>query len=148
MNNLSELSKEMDNPIMVSKMKDQIFTTIDKYFNVNLSHNDQTLRRIEKFKKIFRVDDIYKNVTDRLEILSIKISNENSAIMEKQQVVLTIIYGLFGSMSVIYTFLQRLFKYSQIDDWLIFGCSFFMAALIGIIIYFITKILKIKRKNR
>ena len=52
MQSLSELTKEINDPIKVSDMKDHIFITMDKYFNIDISQNDQTIKRIETFKNI------------------------------------------------------------------------------------------------
>lgn len=147
MQNLSELTKKFDDPIKVANMKDHIFTTMDKYFNINISQNDQTIRRIKKFKKIFHVDDTYKNVTDRLEILSVKTSNENSAVIEKQQIFLTIIFGLFGSLQVLYPFFQKLFENTGIADIWVFFISFTTSAIIAGIIYYIVKKIKYNKKH-
>lgn len=144
MQNLSRLSSEFSNPIKVSEMKDNIFTTMDNYFNINLSHNDQTMKRIDKFKEIFRINTTYKSVSDRLEILSVKISNENSAIIEKQQVFLAIVFGLFGSLSVVYIFLQRILE-NSIADHCIFISAFLISAVIAGIIYFVAKKMRLKK---
>lgn len=143
MQSLSDLSKEMGDPLKVSEMKDQMFISMDKFFNINISHNDQTIRRMEQFKVIFHIADTYANVKDRLEILSVKTSNENSAVIEKQQIFLTIIFGLFGSLQVLYPFFQELFRRLQLADWIIFLIAIITSGIIAGVIFIVVKRMKL-----
>lgn len=142
---LSRISDQYEDPIAIDLMKENIFESMDKYFNINVSQNDQTIKRIEKLESIFYVDHIYSDVKDRIEILSTKIANENSDTIERQQVFLTIIFGLFGSIQVLYPFFQELFK-DKIADYLIFIISTAASTIIAAIIWFITKQIKPKQK--
>lgn len=142
---LSRISDQYEEPIAIDLLKENIFESMDKYFNINVSHNDQTIKRIEKLEGVFYVDRIYSDVKDRIEILSTKIANENSDTIERQQVFLTIIFGLFGSIEVLYPFLQELFK-ETFPDYLTFIISVVAATVIAAIIWYITKC--IKPKNR
>jgi hypothetical protein len=147
MQNLSNISKKSTEPIEVAEMKEQIFVTMDKYFNINISQNDQTIKRIEKFKKIFHVTETYQNVTDRMEVFSVKISNENSAIIGKQQSLRTIIFGLFGSLQVLYPFFQKLFEKTSISNVSIFLVSLGASIIIASAIYIVVKKFKLKGRK-
>lgn len=103
------------------------------------------LKRIEKLETVFYVDHIYSDVKDRIEILSTKIGNENSDTIERQQVFLTIIFGLFGSIQVLYPFFQELFR-DILPDYLLFIFSTVASLIIATIIWFITKRIKPKKK--
>ena len=99
-----------------------------------------------RHSRIFHVNDTYKNVTDRLEILSSKITNENSAIIEKQQIFLTLIFGLFGSLQTFYPFFQQLSKAgTRCFDTLCFLLAFFVSVIISVCIMFVIKVFKKKQ---
>lgn len=142
---LSQISNQYEDPIAIDLLKENIFESMDKYFNINISQNDQTIKRIEKLESIFYVDHIYSDVKDRIEILSTKIANENSDTIERQQVFLTIIFGLFGSIQVLYPFFQELLRDFLPDYWS-FTLSSSVALVIAVIIWYITK--KIRPKSR
>lgn len=142
---LSKISDQYEDTISIDLLKENIFESMDKYFNVNISQNDQTIKRIEKLETVFYVDHIYSDVKDRIEILSTKIGNENSDTIERQQVFLTIIFGLFGSIQVLYPFFQELFR-DILPDYLLFIFSTVASLIIATIIWFITKRIKPKKK--
>ncbi len=142
---LSRISDQYEDPIAIDILKENIFESMDKYFNINVSQNDQTMKRIEKLERIFYVDHIYSDVRDRIEILSTKIANENSDSIERQQVFLTIIFGLFGSIQVLYPFFQELLK-DIFPDYVLFIFSTTASLIIASLIWYITKRIKSKRK--
>ena len=147
MQNLSDLAQGISNPIKVSEMKDQIFTSIDKYFNINISQNDLTQKRMKRFLDVFSITETYNSVKDRLEILSVKISNENSSLIEKQQIFLTIIFGLFGSLQVLYPFLKELLKSKHLSELLVFAIAFTIAGIMASLIYLLVRNFKSKGKK-
>lgn len=142
---LSRISDQYEDPISIDLLKENIFESMDRYFNINVSQNDLTIKRIEKLESVFYVDRIYSDVKDRIEILSTKIANENSNTVERQQVFLTIIFGLFGSIEVLYPFFQELFK-DILPDYLTFMISAVASTVIAAIIWFMTKCIKPKSK--
>ena len=144
---LANLSRDGVAPITVSEMKEQIFINMDKYFNINLSHNDQTIRRLERMKEIFHINALYDEVKDRIDVLSVKINNENSATIERQQIFLTLIFGFFGSEQVMYAFFQDLMKDILHIGW-IFLISFVASGLITFIIFLIMKKIKLKKNKK
>lgn len=109
-------------PTEITKMRHRLFTNLDSYCNIDISHKDTTKKRIEKCKKIFSIDEMYKSIVDRYDLLSNKQLANYSLCIERQQKLLTLVFGFFGALSALYVIfvdvdkrLEREWFFSIID---------------------------------
>lgn len=88
-------------PTKLSKIRQKLFIDIDKYCNINVSHKDTTRRRLESLKSRFQVDEMYEGLVARLDLVSTKLSTAHSASVERQQLLLTLVFAFFGAFTVL-----------------------------------------------
>lgn len=107
MNNLMlRLTTSKLAPTDLPRLRHRLFTDLDKYCNIEVSHKDTTLRRIRRFKKLFQIDELYQGVVARFDLLGSKLSSQHTASLEIQHTLLTLVFGFFGALSVLYSILN------------------------------------------
>lgn len=99
---ISRLSDRSLRPSELTDLRQLLFTNIDKYCNIEVSHKDTTRRRMEQFKQIFHIDSVYSSLVDRFDLLSSRLAAKNSLGIERQQILLTLVFGFFGALNVLY----------------------------------------------
>lgn len=129
--------------IDLAKEKYQIFQDFDNFCQLEVSNKETTRRRIEKCKKIFEIDSIYRSVTDRFDLISSLynvVQNRDTHNIAKlqtklnnHQIVLALVFGFFGCFDAAYGVFSDYLP-CQVVPALI--CSFSVSVLATLIIYF------------
>ena len=99
---ISRLADRTLGPSDLTDLRQTLFANMDKYCNIEISHKDTTRRRIEQLKEIFRIDSAYASVVDRFDLLGSRMAARNSHGVERQQILLTLVFGFFGALNVLY----------------------------------------------
>jgi hypothetical protein len=98
---LLEVSNTRVSPLQLSAVREELFSTLDKYCNLEVSHKDTTRWRIERYKEFFRVDALYFRVLERFELLGDKMATVHTAVVREQQATMTLVFGFFGSVNAL-----------------------------------------------
>jgi|GEM_PF-5621393 hypothetical protein len=102
-----KLGKSRLSPNELSSLRHRLFMDLDKYCNIEVSHKDTTRRRVEKLKGIFAIDSMYNGVVDRFDLLSGRLASRHAYELHIQQVLLTLVFGFFGSLTALYRILTN-----------------------------------------
>ncbi|MHB0914584.1 MAG: hypothetical protein ACYC4M_02730, partial [Thermoleophilia bacterium] len=119
-----KFTEETKTPTDLLKIRESLFSKLDNYSNLEVSHHDTTQRRIEKWRKVFRIDSMYKNVVDRFDLLNGRLESHDTSAIRKQQTILTLAFGVFATVNVVYRVLM---------DWNPYGISKIQSVTNGVV---------------
>lgn len=125
-------------------LRHKLFTDIDNYCNIEVSHKDTTRTRLVRIKEIFKLNEMYDKVVDRFDLLNNRLITTHSVALEKQQTLLTLTFGFFGALSVLLKIYEKLDLFGTVTNIIL---SILGSTLISIFLYYIISLIhkKIKR---
>jgi len=107
--NLSTVSEQKWDISILSELRDDVIRKIDKFYNINISHKDTTIARMEKGKNILNINYIYKATMNKFHSLDRRLDSLYQASSHRQKIWLTALLGVFGVGSLIFDLTYLIF---------------------------------------
>jgi hypothetical protein len=81
----------------LAKLREEEMRRLDDYYNLDILQHDTTINRLDKFRRMFRIDDLLQIALKKFEGLNIYMATEFQNAEAERQLVLTIVFGVFGT---------------------------------------------------
>lgn len=107
LNYFSELSRSSLPLRSLARLRDREMRRLDEYYNLDLLQKDTTVTRLDKFKLMFRTEEMFQVALKKFEGLNLFMATEFQAASAKRQLALTIVFGMFGAGNLVYAVLRQ-----------------------------------------
>ena len=101
---LSDISDNKLTPAVLADIRHKIFNKMDDYYNMDICSSDLMQNRLGKLKEMFSIDTLYNDIMEKIDMLEAKITLKTEEKIQKQQNLMTIIFGFFTSLGVFFNF--------------------------------------------
>ena len=91
----------------IAKLRDREMRRLDEFYNMDFLQKDTTVARLDKFKKMFMIDETLDIAVKKFESLNTYMATEFEDASSRRQLALTVIFGVLGTGSLIFEVLRE-----------------------------------------